>query len=64
MNDIYEFLEKWIADNGIIKAGDEKTLANFMREFGAKIDELSIVPSNSGNKLILYSGQIGDVFMW
>lgn len=64
MNEILEFLDNWFKKNGTIDSTDTSKLSQFMSEFGAEIDKLSVVPPEGASKLILYGGWNGDVPMW
>ena len=64
MDDLLNFLNEWIRNNGTLNASDTGMLKSFMSGLGAEIDSLSIVPPTGSNKLILYGGWNGDVPMW
>lgn len=57
------FLDGYLEKNGIIAEGDDAKLESFMEELGKHVNELSFIPENSGDKLILYSGKHGEN-MW
>ncbi len=64
MDNLLNFLNEWIRNNGTLNASDTGMLKSFMSGLGAEIDSLSIVPPTGSNKLILYGGWNGDVPMW
>ncbi len=60
---IENFLDQYLLDNGILTSGDDQKLEHFMQELGKYVDQLSYLPDNGGDKLILYSGSYGEN-MW
>ncbi|MDO4711314.1 MAG: hypothetical protein Q4A75_05000, partial [Peptostreptococcaceae bacterium] len=59
-NEIIGFLDGYLKNKGVITEGDDPKLEEFMRDLGAKVDQLSLIPENGGDKLILYSGRYGE----
>ncbi len=60
---IYDALDRWIVQGGLSKA-DVTGQEEFMKEIGGYVDQLSLVPQNDGEKLILYSGHNDEIAMW